>query len=71
MKFIHPWQEKGKNSRKFTKIRQITGQWAQSKVAHPNFAPLDSSPSIENLIDFRAFCIIFSILAALCNELNC
>ena len=40
-------KKREQNSRKFTKIRQITGQYAQSKVTYPNFAPLDSSSSIQ------------------------
>ena len=35
------------NLREFTKIRQNAGQKAQSKVTHPNFAPLGSSASIQ------------------------
>ena len=69
---IHPSfdKEREQNSRKFTKIQQNTGQQAQSKVTYPNFAPLDSSPRIENCLTFEPFAPFFLFLVALCHELN-
>ena len=73
-KFIIFLKRRERNLHEFTKIRQNAGQKAQSKVTHPNFAPLGSSASIQKKkkkVDFRAFRIIFTILTALCHELNC
>ena len=44
-----------RNSREFTRIQQNTGQQARSKVTYPNFAPLDSSASIQKISTFELF----------------
>ena len=58
------------NLRKFTRIQQNAGQQAQSKVIHPNFAPLGSSASIQKVSTFEPFASFFTILTALYHELN-
>ena len=69
MNFVHFYIKKARSSRKITKSDQFTGQVAQSKVAYPNFAPLNINPRIENYLTFEPFGINFLFLAALCYEL--
>ena len=44
-----------RNLHEFTRIQQNAGQQAQSKVTYPNFAPLDSSASIQKISTFEPF----------------
>ena len=69
MRFIHFYIKKARSSCKTTKSDQFTGQVAQSKVAYPNFAPLNVN-RIENYSTFEPFGINFLLLAALCYELK-
>ena len=63
--------KKAQSLHKIPKSDQFSGQVARSKVAYPNFAPLDVSPSIVNYSTFEPFGINFLFLVALCYELNC
>ena len=71
MKFVHFYIKKARSSHKIPKSDQFSGQVARSKVAFPNFAPLDISPNIVNYSTFEPFGINFLFLVALCYELNC
>ena len=68
MRFFHFYIKK--RHEVTTKSDQFTGQVARSKVADPNFAPLNVNSRIENYSTFEPFGINFLFLAALCYELN-
>ena len=53
------------SSCKIPKSDQFSGQVAQSKVAYPNLAPLDVSPSIVNYLTFKPFWYQFPIFSGL------
>ena len=71
MRFVHFYIKKARSLYKTTKSDQFTGQVAQSKVAYPNFAPLNVNSRIENYSTFEPFGINFLFLVALCYKLSC